>query len=246
MNSLLTILKEQKQMQLKGNIYHNTQIMFAYNTNHIEGSTLTEEQTRYIFETNTLLTDPLKTGTNIDDILEMMQHFRLFDAMLEVAHLPLTIDMIKEFHQLLKSGTSLAQKSWFQVGDYKLLPNEVGGIITSSPDMVCKDMNALLTWYQSLCHISLEDLIYFHATFEHIHPFQDGNGRIGRIILFKECLRHHILPFIVLDKDKLFYYRGLHEYQTGGEKGYLIDTCLNAQDQYRTFIHRFIPDFKED
>lgn len=237
--NILGILREQKDMNLKGNLYHNTQITFAYNTNHIEGSQLTEDQTRYIYETNTLLTEK-NTITNLDDILETTNHFKLVDYMLDVADQELTEEMIKEFHKILKEGTSDSKKEWFVVGDYKKLPNEVGGLKTTNPKNVERDMKKLLEWYKSINQKTINDIIEFHANFEKIHPFQDGNGRIGRIIAFKECLKNNIVPFIILDKDKLFYYRGLNQYQTNTEKGYLIDTCLNAQDQYTEMIKYYI------
>ena len=237
--NILDVLREQKDMNLKGNLYHNTQITFTYNTNHIEGSQLTEDQTRYIYETNTLLTEK-NTITNLDDILETTNHFKLVDYMLDVADQELTEEMIKEFHKILKEGTSDSKKEWFLVGDYKKLPNEVGVLKTTSPKNVERDMKKLLEWYKSIKSKTINDIIEFHANFEKIHPFQDGNGRIGRIIAFKECLKNNIVPFIILDKDKLFYYRGLNQYQTNTEKGYLIDTCLNAQDQYTEMIKYYI------
>ena len=240
MINILNILKEQKEMELKGNLYHITQINFAYNTNHIEGSTLTEEQTRFIYETNTLVLEEGNSQAKVDDIIETSNHFKLVDYMLDVADKSLTEDIIKEFHKILKTGTSDERKSWFKVGDYKTLPNEVAGKITSAPKDVEIEIQKLLIWYHSLQNVSIEDIIKFHSDFEKIHPFQDGNGRVGRIIMFKECLKNNIIPFIILDRDKLFYYRGLKEYQNGGEKGYLIDTCLNAQDQYKELINKFI------
>ena len=234
--NVLEVLREQKEMKLKGNLYHNTQIIFAYNTNHIEGSKLTEDQTRYIYETNTLLTEK-ESITNLDDIIETANHFKLVDYMLDVADEELTEEMIKEFHKILKEGTSDSRKDWFNVGDYKKLANEAGNIKTALPKNVQKDMMKLMQWYNSLGKITIEDIIEFHYRFECIHPFQDGNGRVGRIIMFKECLKNSIIPFIILDKYKLFYYRGLKEYKR--EKGYLIDTCLNAQDQYINIIKYF-------
>jgi len=238
--NVLDILKEQKEMGLKGNLYHITQINFAYNTNHIEGSTLTEEQTRYIYETNTLIVEDSNTVTNIDDIVETSNHFKLVDYMLDVTEEELSENMIKEFHRILKTGTSDERKAWFNVGKYKSLANEVGGYETAKPENVEEDMQKLLLWYDKMKKVTFEDIVKFHSEFEKIHPFQDGNGRVGRIIMFKECLKNDIIPFIILDKDKLFYYRGLNEYQHGGEKGYLIDTCLNAQDQYKKIIDKFI------
>lgn len=237
--NVLDILREQKSMKLKGNLYHNTQIIFAYNTNHIEGSKLTEDQTRYIYETNTLLAEK-DTITDLDDVIETANHFKLVDYMLEIADKKLTERMIKEFHKILKEGTSDSRKDWFVVGDYKKLPNEVGGLKTTDPKNVERDMKKLLEGYESLKQVTINEIIEFHAKFEKIHPFQDGNGRVGRIIAFKECLKNNIVPFIILDKDKLFYYRGLNQYQTNKEKGYLIDTCLNAQDQYTEMIKYFL------
>ena len=237
--NILEILKEQKDMKIKGNLYHNTQIAFAYNTNHIEGSTLTEEQTRFIFETNTILFED-KTIANVNDIFETVNHFMLFDYVIDNAKETLTEEMIKEFHRILKNATTDSKKDWFVVGDYKKLSNTVGGLKTSSPKEVKKHMEKLLEWYNSIEDVTVKDIIEFHARFEKIHPFQDGNGRIGRLIAFKECLKNNIMPFIILDKDKLFYYRGLKEYQVGGEKGYLIDTCLNAQDQYEKMVVEYL------
>lgn len=237
--NILEVLREQKNMKLKGNLYHNTQIIFAYNTNHMEGSKLTEDQTRYIYETNTLLAEK-DSITNLDDILETANHFKLVDYMLEIADQNLTEKMIKQFHQILKEGTSDNRKDWFVVGDYKKLANEVGGLKTTAPKNVERDMKKLLEWYESLKQVTINEIIEFHAKFEKIHPFQDGNGRVGRIITFKECLKNNIVPFIVLDKEKLFYYRGLNQYQNNGEKGYLIDTCLNAQDQYTKMIEYYL------
>ena len=237
--NILEVLREQKSMRLKGNLYHNTQITFAYNTNHIEGSKLTEDQTRYIYETNTLLAEK-DSITDLDDVLETANHFKLVDYMLDIADKKLTEEMIKEFHKILKEGTSDSRKEWFVVGNYKKLANEVGGLKTTDPKNVERDMKKLLEWYESLNQITIDEIIEFHAKFEKIHPFQDGNGRVGRIIAFKECLKNNIVPFIILDKEKLFYYRGLNQYQTNKEKGYLIDTCLNAQDQYIEMIKYYV------
>ena len=235
--NVLDVLREQKEMGLKGNLYHNTQVIFAYNTNHIEGSKLTEDQTRYIFETNTILFEG-QTVASVDDILETANHFKLVDYMLDVAEEKLTEEMIKEFHKILKEGTSDSRKEWFNVGEYKKLANEAGNMQTSLPKNVVKDMAKLMEWYNSLKKITIKEIIEFHYRFERIHPFQDGNGRVGRIIAFKECLKNNIIPFIILDKDKLFYYRGLKEYKN--EKGFLVDTCLNAQDQYIEMIKFYI------
>ena len=235
--NILEILREQKDMKLKGNLYHNTQIIFAYNTNHIEGSKLTEDQTRYIFETNSILFEG-ETVASVDDILETANHFKLVDYMLDIADKDLTEDIIKKFHKILKEGTMDSRKEWFMVGEYKKVVNEAGNIKTSTPSQTPKDMIKLMKWYDSLEQITIKEIIEFHYKFEKIHPFQDGNGRVGRIIMFKECLKNNIIPFIILDKDKLFYYRGLKEYKN--EKGYLIDTCLNAQDQYIKMIEYYL------
>lgn len=237
--NILKTLREQKEIKLKGNLYSNTQITFAYNTNHIEGSTLTEDQTRYIYETNTLLAEK-DSITDLDDVLETVNHFKLVDYMLDIADEKLTEEIIKKFHKILKEGTSDSRKDWFVVGDYKKLANEVGGLKTSDPKNVARDIKKLLEWYESLKEVTINEIIEFHAKFEKIHPFQDGNGRVGRIIAFKECLKFNIIPFIILDKDKLFYYRGLNQYQNNKEKGYLIDTCLNAQAQYCRMIEHFL------
>ena len=236
--NVLDILREQKEMKLKGNLYHKTQISFAYNTNHIEGSTLTEDQTRYIFETNTILFEE-NTIAKVDDILETSNHFKLVDYMLDVANKKLTENMIKEFHKILKDGTLDSRVEWFNVGEYKQRANTIGnGIKTTSPNNVEKEMSKLMDWYNSLKQVTANEIVEFHYRFESIHPFQDGNGRIGRIIMFKECLKNNIIPFIIQDTYKLFYYRGLKEYKS--EKGYLIDTCLNAQDQYIKLIEYYL------
>lgn len=237
--NVLEVLREQKEMGLKGNLYHNTQIIFAYNTNHIEGSKLTEDQTRYIYETNTILFEG-QTIASVDDIVETSNHFKLVDYMLDIADKELTEDIIKNFHRILKEGTMDSRKEWFNVGEYKKLANEAGSMRTSLPKQTPKDMKKLMEWYSSLTKVTIKDIIEFHARFEKIHPFQDGNGRVGRVIAFKECLKNNIIPFIILDKDKLFYYRGLKEYQNKTEKGYLIDTCLNAQDQYISMIEYYL------
>ena len=236
--NVLDTLREQKEMKLKGNLYHQTQVSFSYNTNHIEGSTLTEDQTRYIFETNTILFEG-NTIAKVDDILEASNHFKLVDYMLDVADKKLTEKMIKEFHKKLKEGTSDSRLDWFNVGEYKRRTNAIGsGIKTTSPNNVEKEMLKLMDWYNLLKQVTIKEIIEFHHRFESIHPFQDGNGRIGRIIMFKECLKNNIVPFIIQDADKLFYYRGLKEYKS--EKGYLTDTCLNAQYQYIKMIEYYL------
>ncbi len=233
---ILKILREQKESKLKGNLYHNIQIKFSYNTNRIEGSKLTEEETRYIFENNTVMNT--NNTTNVDDIIETTNHFYLFDDMLDNIELPLTEELIKHYHYLLKRGTSDERKDWFKVGEYKQLANEVGGFETTKPKEVASKVKELLEHYNSLEKVILEDIIDFHYKFECIHPFQDGNGRIGRIIMFKECLKHNIMPFIIDDKNKLFYYRGLKEYQN--EKNWLTDTIKSSQDDFIKLINAFI------
>lgn len=233
--SLLDILKEQKESKLPGGIYHKIQIDLTYNSNHIEGSRLTHDQTRYIFETNTIgITD---TSVNVDDIVETANHFKCIDSIIDNAKYALCEKYIKELHFLSKAGTSDSRKAWFAVGEYKKLPNEVGGIDTTLPKDVHTEVKALLAWYNSLENVTFEDIVGFHVRFERIHPFQDGNGRVGRLIMFKECLKHNVVPFIIDEKHKLFYYRGLKEWQS--ERGYLMDTCLSAQDQFRAVLKYF-------
>lgn len=232
---LLQTLREQKDCKLKGGIYHRTQIDLTYNSNHMEGSKLTKEQTRYIFETNTIgISDD---AIKVDDIIETTNHFRCIDFIIDHAKEPLTESMIKQLHGLLKSGTSDASKSWFAVGDYKRLPNEVGGIKTVEPKLVGKAIRVLLKEYKTKRNISFEDILDFHQRFESIHPFQDGNGRVGRLIMFKECLNQNIVPFIITEELKMFYYRGLREWNH--LPGYLTDTCLTAQDHYKALLDYF-------
>ena len=233
--SLLQILREQKAAKMKGGIYHKVQIDLTYNSNHIEGSRLTHDQTRYIFETNTIGLE--NEPVNVDDIIETSNHFRCIDMVIEQAGSVLTEKFIKELHYVLKTGTGDSRRGWFAVGEYKKLPNEVGGNDTTLPENVAGEMRRLLTDYNALPAKDLEDIVAFHAAFERIHPFQDGNGRVGRLILFKECLRHNIVPFIIEDNLKLFYYRGLKEWDS--EKGFLMDTCLTAQDRFRTYLDYF-------
>lgn len=234
---LLEKLQEEKSSNLKGGIYHKTQIKLAYNTNRIEGSKLSEEQTRYIYETNTLVTEEGTNTANIDDIIETVNHFHCFDYLLKVANQPLSEKHIKKFHNLLKVNTSDSKKEWFKIGKYKSMPNVVGGVETSKPNEVAKHMDELLEAYHKKNHIDIYDIIDFHYEFEKIHPFQDGNGRVGRLIMFKECLKYTIVPFIIEDEFKFFYYRGLTEYPK--IKGYLIDTCLSAQDSYIELLNYF-------
>ena len=233
--TLLEILQEEKSSGYSGGIYHKTQIELTYNSNHIEGSSLTHEQTRYIFETNTISTE---TGSiNVDDVIETANHFRLVSLIIENAKSVLTEEFIKQLHLILKTGTSDSRKEWFAVGDYKKLPNEVGGRNTVIPEEVSDKMKELLNKYNAKEKINFEDILDFHVKFEKIHPFQDGNGRVGRLIIFKECLKHNIVPFIIEDDLKMFYYRGLSEWET--EKGYLRDTCLTAQDRYKVYLDYF-------
>ena len=232
---LLSALKEQRASRLKGGIYHRTQIDLTYNSNHIEGSSLTHDQTRYIFETNTIgITD---AAVNVDDVVETVNHFRCIDYIIDHAKDKLTEGFIKQLHLLLKTGTSDSQKDWFAVGEYKRLPNEVGGIETCQPEDVHREMKSLLNAYNSIKKPSFEDILDFHARFEAIHPFQDGNGRVGRLLMFKECLANGHVPFIITDELKMFYYRGLREW--GHVNGYLIDTCLTAQDNYKSILDYF-------
>ena len=232
---LLVVLREQKQMGLKGSIYHRTQIDLTYNSNHIEGSRLTHDQTRYIFETNTIGVEG--EAVRVDDVIETVNHFRSIDFIIDNATRKLTEDFIKEIHLILKSGTSDSKKDWFAVGDYKRLPNEVGGMETTLPENVSSDMKQLLKNYNAIKNKSFDDLLDFHHRFEQIHPFQDGNGRVGRLILFKECLANNIVPFIITDELKMFYYRGLQNWPN--IQGYLRDTCLTAQDQYKLLLNYY-------
>ena len=222
-------------MKMKGGIYHRTQIDLTYNSNHIEGSKLTHDQTRYIFETNTIGVEG--ESIRVDDIIETVNHFRCIDLIIDRAEEYLTESLIKELHGMLKSGTSDSRKDWFAVGDYKRLPNEVGGIDTTSPENVQKEMKVLLAGYNSKKVKSLEDIIELHQRFERIHPFQDGNGRVGRLIMFKECLANGHVPFIITEDLKFFYYRGLKEWNN--VRGYLIDTCLTAQDNFKALLDYF-------
>ncbi len=233
--TLLDVLREEKATKYSGGIYHKTQIELTYNSNHMEGSRLTHDQTRYIFETNTIGVE--NAALNVDDVIETVNHFRCIDVMIDRAKAALTERFIKELHLVLKNGTSDARKDWFAVGEYKKVPNEVGGMDTVLPEDVADQMKALLTEYNSKKEKSLADILEFHVRFERIHPFQDGNGRVGRLIMFKECLKYNIVPFIIEDHLKLFYYRGLKEW--GSEKGYLTDTCLAAQDKYKTYLDYF-------
>ncbi|WP_095955108.1 DNA-binding protein [Flavobacterium sp. ACN6] len=239
-NILLNSLKEQKDMKLKGGIYHRTQIDLTYNSNKIEGSRLTHDQTRYIFETNTI--GASKESVNVDDIIETSNHFRCIDFIIDKASTKLSESIIKELHFLLKSGTSDSSKDWFNVGEYKKMPNEVGGNETCPPNQVAQKMKELLTSYHAIKNKNIEDIVDFHYKFEIIHPFQDGNGRVGRLIIFKECLANNIVPFIIDEQLKLFYYRGLQEWNL--VKEYLMDTCLTAQDNYKSILNYFEIEYK--
>ena len=233
--TLLAILREEKASKYSGGIYHKTQIELTYNSNHMEGSRLTHEQTRYIFETNTIGVE--NEVLNVDDVIETANHFRCVDVIIDKAKVALSEKLIKDLHFILKTGTSDARKDWFAVGAYKKLPNEVGGMDTALPEEVSEKMQVLLAKYNEKKRKTFEDILDFHVQFERIHPFQDGNGRVGRLILFKECLKYNIVPFIIEDELKLFYYRGLKEW--GKEKGYLTDTCLAAQDRYKAYLDYF-------
>ncbi len=239
--TLLERLKAEKESAMKGGIYHKIQIELTYNSNHMEGSRLTHDQTRYIFEANTIGIE--NNALNVDDIVETANHFKCIDMIIENATYKLTEKFIKELHFTLKSGTSDARKGWFHVGDYKKLPNEVGGKETASPETVAEKMKDLLKAYNKKDTHTLEEIIEFHYHFETIHAFQDGNGRVGRLIMFKECLKNNIVPFIMDDSLKMFYYRGLSEWHN--EKGYLIDTCLSAQDKFKKYLEFFKVPYKD-
>ena len=239
--TLLDILKEEKRGRIHGGIYHKIQIELTYNSNHIEGSRLTHDQTLYIFETNTI--GITNESVRVDDIIETAAHFRCIDEIIDNAKMKLSEKFIKDLHLILKTGTSDAKKDWFAVGEYKKIPNEVGGSETTLPENVPAEMRQLISDYNAKETVTLEDIIEFHVNFERIHPFQDGNGRIGRLIMFKECLKHDIVPFIIEDEIKMFYYRGLKEWPR--EKGYLIDTCLTAQDAFKKYLDYFRIPYKD-
>ena len=235
-------LIEQKRMNLSGNLYHKTQLDFAYNTNHLEGSTITPDETASIYDTGTILTNSDKVIV-LKDATETKNHFTLFKYMLDTIEDKLSEEMIKKFHFLLKEGTLTdSEKEWFNVGEYKKIKNFLGSITTSLPNNVASDMKKLLSWYDQIAKKTIEDIIEFHVRFETIHPFQAGNGRVGRMILFRECLYNNIMPFFIEDRNKDFYLRGLKEYQLNNEKGYLIDTCLNSQDNYEKMVNYFLED----
>lgn len=241
-NTLLSVLQREKESRLSGGIYHRLQIDMTYNSNHMEGSMLTHEQTRYIFETHTI--GMTEMAVNIDDIIETTNHFRCIDMVIDNANNKLSESFIKKLHETLKNGTSDSRKDWFAIGEYKKLPNEVGGRKTAQPEQVSGIMKQLLKQYSFTAKKTLEEIIAFHADFETIHPFQDGNGRIGRLIMLKECLKNNIVPFIISDDLKMFYYRGLHEWNK--ERGFLIDTCLTAQDRFKNLLDYFRIVYKED
>lgn len=226
-NKILQVLREEKEIKLPGGLYHELQVRMTYNSNHIEGSRLSEEQTRQIFETNTLDTGD---GISVDDVLETVHHFRAIDYVIDIAEEELTEEIIKHLHYILKHDTKDSTLGWFAVGDYKKRANVVGGRETSKPSEVHKHIKALLEEYNKKENVTVEDIISLHAEFEYIHPFQDGNGRVGRLVALKECLRHNVIPFIIEDTKKSFYYRGLSEWRN--EKGWLIDTCLDGQDTF--------------
>ncbi len=233
--TLLSIVCDEMKQKISGGIYHKIQIDLTYNSNKIEGSKLSHDETRYIFETNTIGTE--NNIYNIDDIVETANHFRCVDLIIEQASTKITEKFIKQLHFVLKNGTSDSRKSWFNVGRYKELPNEIGGNSTVMPEDVPHELKRLLEDYNSLENVSFDDILDFHHKFECIHPFQDGNGRVGRLIMFKECLRHGIVPFIIYDDHKMFYYRGLKEWTTN--QGYLIDTCLSCQDKFKAYLSYF-------
>jgi Fic family protein len=233
--TLLEVLRREKKNHLSGGIYHKIQVDMTYNSNHIEGSRLTHDQTRYIFETNTI--GVANEVLNVDDVVETSNHFRCIDLVIDNANYALSERFIKQLHATLKNGTSDSRKDWFAVGEYKKLPNEVGGRSTAAPEEVAATMSRLLEAYNAQPEKTFEEIIAFHAAFEMIHPFQDGNGRVGRLILFKECLRNNVVPFMIGEDLKLFYYRGLHEWDN--EKSYLLDTCRTAQDQFKAMLDYF-------
>ncbi len=233
--TLLETLRQEKEGKIKGGIYHRLQVEMTYNSNHMEGSRLTREQTQYIYETNTVGVEG--DALNVDDIVETVNHFRCIDLVIEEAEHSLSEEFIKTLHQTLKTGTSDSRKDWFAVGEYKKLANEVGMMETTAPEDVPRRMKELLRFYTDEEKKTLEQLLEFHYSFERIHPFQDGNGRVGRLILLKECLRNDIVPFIITDDLKYYYYRGLHEWKS--ERGYLRDTCLTAQDRFKKYLDYF-------
>lgn len=235
-NSLLERLREEKKLDIKGGIYHKLQIVLTYNSNHIEGNELTHDQTRYIFETRTIGIETDKT-VKVDDIIETINHFSAIDRVIDFANYEISEKFVKELHKILKTGTSESRLSWFMVGEYKKRGNIVGDMETTHPRMVSQEMQKLIDGYNKKDKHTLEEIVEFHVNFERIHPFQDGNGRVGRLIAFKECLKNNIVPFIILDSKKMFYYRGLQNWNQ--ERGWLIDTCLDGQDTVKTYLDYF-------
>lgn len=233
-NKILQILREEKNARISGGLYHETQVRLTYNSNRIEGSRLSEDQTRLIFETNTV---GAEQGVRVDDIIETANHFRAIDYIIDSAEAPLSEDIIKTLHKILKTGTQDSYVSWFNVGEYKARPNVVGGQETTSPSRVAAEMKKLLSEYSKTSEVDIRDIIKLHHDFERIHPFQDGNGRVGRLVAFKECLRFNVVPFIIEDSKKMFYYRGLKEWNN--EQGFLIETCLDGQDTYKALLDYF-------
>lgn len=237
-NAILQVLREEKGAKISGGLYHETQIRLTYNSNRMEGSKLSEDQMRLIFETNTI---GAERCVPVDDVIETANHFRAIDYVIDCAEQSLSEDIIKTLHRILKTGTTDSYISWFNVGDYKKRANVMGGIETTAPGKVAEQMKKLLQAYNGKTAITIEDIVEFHYQFERIHPFQDGNGRVGRLVCFKECLRHKIVPFIIEDSKKLFYYRGLKDWNE--EKGYLVDTCLDGQDAYKVLLNYFEIDY---
>lgn len=236
-NYLLERLREEKNHAIKGGIYHKIQIDLTYNSNHIEGSELTHDQTRYIFETRTIGVEKVTDAIKVDDVIEAINHFAMIDRVIDFANYELSEAFIKELHKILKTGTSDSRLSWFSVGDYKKRPNQIGDSETTAPKLVPQEMKKLLDDYNKKDTHSIEEIIEFHVNFERIHPFQDGNGRVGRMIAFKECLKNNIVPFIIFDNKKMFYYRGLKNWNE--ERGWLIDTCLDGQDRVKAYLDYF-------
>lgn len=236
-NYLLERLREEKKHQISGGIYHKLQIDLTYNSNHIEGSELTHDQTRYIFETRTIGLESANTSVKVDDVVETINHFSAIDRVIDFANYELSEPFIKELHKILKTGTSDSRLSWFAVGDYKKRANEVGGMATTSPQLVANEMKKLVNDYNKNENHSFEEIVEFHVQFERIHPFQDGNGRVGRLIILKECLKNNIVPFVILDSKKMFYYRGLKNWNQ--ERGWLMDTCLDGQDIVKSYLDYF-------
>ena len=242
-NYLLERLREEKKHQIKGGIYHRLQIDLTYNSNHIEGSQLTHDQTRYIFETRTIGVENKNSLVKVDDVIETINHFIAIDRVIDFANYELSEHFIKELHKILKTGTSDSRLSWFNVGDYKKRANEVGDMKTTPPQLVAQEMKKLLDSYNNKDNHSLEDIVEFHVKFERIHPFQDGNGRVGRLVILKECLKNNIVPFVILDEKKMFYYRGLKNWNQ--ERGWLIETCLDGQDIVKKYLNYFAIKYKD-